>query len=425
MKKVIIVLFLLSIATIALLKGSSWYLTQQFVDKQIVQAKAFAQISYKKIETSLSGSAIVSDVQVFIPAINDTIRIKSIQFTAPDLLSFLMLDSKLKQKELPESLTLLITDAVVSIKGPIMTMMDNSDTDPTPIEAFSTLACGDVRRIDSKALSKMGYDNISSTIFLGYRFHPLDKRLSYNIDTTIDGISNIRLSGELSGIKNLISLSDNDYKPGKTVLEIEDDTYIERKNNFCARQENTTVAEYLNEHFRLVQEYLPLYGITVESGLLNAYRELLKSSATITFEANLGQLSGTTEELKTFEPNDIIQFIRLKLFVNNKRIHDLSIKIDKDRLIETAIDDDKVSVEIPETIKKKQIIVKKYRPVSTAQLRQYNGYRVKIKTSNGKNYKGTLNADNAKFFEVNTRLKSGNIGYQVPVNSIKTAEVFY
>lgn len=425
MKKLIIVLFILSITTIALLKGSLWYLTQQFVDNQITQAKVFAQITYKKIETSLNGSATVSGVQVFIPVINDTIHIKSIQFSASDLLTFLMLDSKLKQKELPQSLSLLISEAVVNIKGPIMTMMDNSDTDPTPIEAFSTLACGDISRIDSKALAKMGYDNISSNIFLHYQYHPREKMINYKIDNNIDTISKIRLSGELLGIENLKSLSDNNFKPGKIVLEIEDDSYIERKNNFCANQGNYNVDEYINEHLRMVQEYLPLYGIKVEEGLLNAYRELLKYSYTMTFEADLGQLSGTTEELKTFEPNDIVQFIRLKLFINNKRVNDVSIKIDKNRLIETAIDEDKVSVEIPETIKKKQIIEKKYRLVSTAQLRKYNGYRVKIKTSNGKNYTGTLNTSNAKFFEVITRLKSGNIGYQVSPQSIRSAEVFY
>ena len=425
MKKAIIVLFLLSIATIALLKGSLWYLTQQFVDNQIAQAKVFTQISYKKIETSLSGSATVSGIQVFIPVINDTIHIKSIQFTAPDLLTFLMLDSKLKQKELPQSLSLQISEAVVNIKGPIMTMMDNSDTDPTPIEAFSALACGDIPRIDSKALAKMGYDNISSNIFLHYQYHPREKLISYKIDNHIDTISKIHLSGELLGIESLKSLSDNDFKPGKIVLEIEDDSYIERKNNFCAKQGNYNVDEYINEHMRMVQEYLPLYGIKVEKGLLKAYRELLKYSSTMTFEADLGQLSGTTEELETFEPNDIIQFIRLKLFINNKRVNDLSIKIDKNRLIETALDEDKVSVEIPDTIKKKQILVKKYRPVSTAQLRKYNGYRVKIKTSKGKSYNGTLNTNNAKFFEVITRLKSGNIGYQVSPQSIRTAEVFY
>jgi len=126
-------------------------------------------------------------------------------------------------------------------------------------------------------------------------------------------------------------------------------------------------------------------------------------------------------------PNDIIQFIRLKLFVNNKRVDALSIKINQDKLT-TAINDDidRSTKQKPGTLKKKQVLVyKKYHLVSADDLIKYHGYRVKIETNNGKHYKGNLNTEDPKNFEIITRMKSGNIGYRVSRNSIKKAEVFF
>ena len=71
MKKTIIALLIIGISGFALLQGSLWYFTQQFVDQQVYKAKPFAQISYKEIETSMQGSAIVKGVRFFIPAINE------------------------------------------------------------------------------------------------------------------------------------------------------------------------------------------------------------------------------------------------------------------------------------------------------------------------------------------------------------------
>ena len=94
--------------------------------------------------------------------------------------------------------------------------------------------------------------------------------------------------------------------------------------------------------------------------------------------------------MQSFEPNDIIQFVHLKLFVNGKRINEISVFIDKDKLIETATSKD-IKIETPEEKKKKAaLIIKKYRPVAVAELNKFNGFRVKIETVKNKQFKGVL-----------------------------------
>ena len=428
LKKSIIALLILSISGFAILYGSLWYFTQQFVDQQVFQAKPFAQISYKKIEPSLKGSATVTGIRFFIPSIDETIFIRSIKFTAPDLLTFLMLNSKTQQKQIPESLSLIISNAVINLNGPVMNMIDNPDIEPSAMEAFSTLACGDTNRIGSRTLSKMGYESFNNNITLNYRFFADQKRIKYTLSNHIEDMSIISINGELLDVTDLKSLTKQSLKPSKISLEIQDDSYIKRKNDFCALQQKYSVNEYISEHVRQVGEYLTIYGIEVDPALLDAYSKLITTMGNVRFEADLSSLHNEItdiEELKSFVPNDIIQFIRLKLFVNDKRIDQLSVKVDTDKLI-AAINNDNGDTEKPQSLMKKQVLVyKKYHRIFPGQLKKYNGFRVKLETLSGKHYRGTLNTDNPKYIEVIIRMRSGNVGYQVSKYDIKKVEVFY
>lgn len=428
MKKTIIALLMIGISGFALLQGSLWYFTQQFVDQQVYKAKPFAQISYKEIETSMQGSAIVKGVRFFIPAINETIFIKSVEFIAPDVFTFLMLNSKTEQQQIPESLKLIISNAAINLNGPVMNMIDNPDIEPSAIEAFSTLACGDINRMGSRSLSKMGYEIINNNITLEYQFYPAKKRLNYTVSNHIEDMSIITISGELSNVSNIKSFSGKTLKPGKISLEIQDDSYIKRKNDFCALQEKYSVNEYITEHVRQVGEYLGVYGIEVEVDLLDAYKKLLKTTGTVRFDADLKPLSETisyAEELKTFAPNDIIQFIRLKLYVNDKRINQVSIKVDMDKLLDAASNNTS-ELGQPNSMMKKQVLVyKKYHQISLSNLNNYNGYRVRVETKGGRYYRGTLKTNNPKYYEVITHMRSGNVGYQVTKHNIKKIEAFY
>ncbi|MCK5663951.1 MAG: hypothetical protein KAI17_10710, partial [Thiotrichaceae bacterium] len=229
------------------------------------------------------------------------------------------------------------------------------------------------------------------------------------------------------GITDIKSLSAKTLKPAGISLEIEDDSYIKRKNDFCALQEDYSVNEYITEHVRQVGEYFSVYGIEIEDELLNAYKQLLITQGSIRFEADLSALSDNiteAEELKSFSPNDIIQFIHLKLFINDKRINQLSLKVDRDKLA-TVASGQTSNLETPEKMKKKVLVYKKYHRIFPDSLKKYNGYRVKIETKNGKSYKGTLKTDNPKYIEVLIPMRAGNIGYQISKQDMKKVEVFY
>ncbi len=158
------------------------------------------QISYKDFETSLTGSTTVNKLKVYIPSVDESIRIDSIKFTAPDLISLLTMDSQIQNGQLLEALSLIVKGISISLNGNIMQLLDNPDMEPSQVEVFSTLACGDVYRIGSKALSKMGYDKLISDLVLSYQYQPNLKKLSYIIQYHIHDMTNLNISGDLSSV---------------------------------------------------------------------------------------------------------------------------------------------------------------------------------------------------------------------------------
>jgi hypothetical protein len=424
MKKIVLGLIIAIIVGIAVVIFGLQYKTEQFVNKLITDAKPFADISYKEIDTSLNGTATVHGVSIFIPFLDDTIYIKSVQFLAADMMSLATLDEQLQNNQIPESMHLVITGAVIAFNGNIMKMMDDPDIPPTQMEIFSTLGCGETYRIGAKELTQMGYEDLTSDVILRYQFDPIKKQIKFYLTHNLRDMTNFNLSGDINNIVDIHSLINKTSKPGKLTLDIQDDSYIERKNGYCAKLTKRDIKAYIDDHTQKVNQYLLSFGVRPEEGLLNAYRTILESPGTITFKADLSKISGISDFM-TFTPNDFIQFMHLQLFVNNKRIHEISIDIDKEKLIETATGGSEDLVTPDEIERKQALIIKKYRPVTVSQLSQFDGYRVKIDTDNGKHYKGTLKINNSVTYEIISRLRSGNISYHIPVSKIKKAAVFH
>lgn len=424
MKKIIIALSILSILLIGGIKLGLSYFSQQFVDNQIRQMSSFVQFSYKSIETSIiEGNIIIKNIKAFIPAIKESVHINAITLTAPDAKSLFTINKQLQKNELPRSLNVLFSGISLDLDSSFMKSLDDPKANISPIEVISSLACGDIHRIGGSVLSQMGYDSLKSDISLNYTFDPHNKTLNYTIKNKFYEVAQINFSGVLHEVSNLESFSKRSIRLGTTELEILDNEYMLHKNRFCAKQEKGSLDDYYIEHTRQFNNYLSAYGIKVGIGLLDAYQDMLKQSAALTLTANLINLSGT-EEIIFFAPNDLIQFIQLKLFVNDEQVNKISLDIDKNKLVNTL--EQKTIVLKTKAEKKKQVALasKKYRVVAVSNLRKYNGFRVKLKTKSGKRYKGKIITKNPNRYEIVTRYRSGNISYFVAPKSIKKVEVF-
>jgi hypothetical protein len=432
MKKIAIVLTLLSIVIFAALKGSLWYFTKQFVDNKIVQVSSLARITYKEIDTSLSGKATVKKIKMVIPLLDETIHIDSVQVITTDFLTLFNLPDQLNRQQFPKSLALAVSGLKLDLNGSLMQILDNPLNNPgaapTPSEIIATLGCGEVYRIGSSALAKMGYDEIILDTLIHYDYNPKNHQLHFNISNNLQDMTRLSIHGEINDVEDLSSVFSNSPQArlGKITIESADDSFLHRKNRFCATENNSSVKDYIDKNTRLLKEYLASFGIEPGDGLIAAYREALINPGTFTIEADLSELHGL-EEVNTFYPNDLIQFIRLKIFINGTRIDEISIFIDKDKLLDvvTHIPEDGIHSlpEAPEKLYAKN--QKKFHPTMIGELTKYNGYRVKIYTKRGKIFKGKINTADKNVFEIIVRLRSGTISYHVPIDQIHKAEVFY
>ncbi len=428
MKKIAIVLVLLSLLIFAGLKVGSWYLIKQLVNIKIAEVRPFAKIDYKEISTNLTGQANIKGVKVFIPLLDETLIIDSVQIITPDMLSLFNLPEKLQQNKFPESLAVAVNGLQIALNGNLMKILDNPKIPPSPTEIIAALGCGEVFRIGGKALSKMGYDDIVVDSLLRYNFNTKNKQLNFHISNNFRDMTRFSAEGEINDVEDYSSIFSESpqAKLGKITLESADDSFLERKNRFCANENNSSIDAYIEKNTLLLQQYLGSFGIELGDGLIKAYQYELKNPGTVAIEADFSELHGL-EEFNTFYPNDLIQFIRLKMYINGTRIDEISVYIDKDKLIDVLTQKPSGSSQsLPEPPEKpKQQHVRKYHRTGVSELSQYNGYMAKIYTRRGKLHQGKINTENKRVYEVIVRLRSGNISYHVPVEQIQKAEVFY
>jgi hypothetical protein len=424
----------LPILVYGLIKLSLWYSTKITIENFSKQAQGIAEIEYKTITSSLKGSVSVNTITIFIPIAKESIHIKSIRLSADNLLTLLKLGlrSKFKSNEIPKSLSLIVEGLRVDINSKLIN--SPKGTKQTPFERFSTLACGETLRFDEKALTKMGYSEIETDFNLSYSYDKLSKNLSINLYENMDRFFSLDFSAELKGVSKIPDSSalaigastgtiPQDFPQlGKVKLSINDDSFISRKVNFCANNNNSSQKDYIKKHVAMVNNYLQQLGMTFNQSLVDAYTTSLTHPGNVVVSMDFSAITDPME-LSQFLLEDIIVQLNTELLVNNKPITPISIKIDQQQFADTKKGKVKeIKIHDPNVkIREKR----KYHAVNKNNLQKYSKHMVIVKTVQGKTYEGQLHLVGINKYEIIARSRGGEIGYFVKNSDIKSIQVFF
>jgi len=430
-KKLIKTLGLLLIPFIlyGLIKLAIWYSTKNSIDSFSSQYAGFVQLKYKNITSSIKGSVSINGITVFLPMFKESIHIKRIRLSTDNIITLLRLTYKIESKDIPKSMGLLIEGAKIDLNSKLLN--NTIEATQTPSERLNTLACGEVVRFDEKVLKQMGYTDISTDINLNYQYDPLAKTLQLNMYESIDRFFSLDLSAQIKDISEIpdtnnvmMGMASSQALPklGKVKLTLEDDSFITRKVNFCAKNNKSTAKEYITKHVKMVDKYLKQIGVKLHQSLLDAYHKSLSHPGNIILSMDFSGITNIME-LSEFALDDILSQLGTEFLINNKSITPLSIQINKQRFAKaTGNKPQEIKIHDPNV---KAKIIKKYHLVNKNNLKKYHRYPVIIKTTQGKTLKGKLSTKDPIRYEVITRTHGGEMGYFVGKAEIKSVQVFY
>jgi hypothetical protein len=410
-------------------KLAIWYSTQQSIKNLSKQFAGFLELNYQSISSSIKGSVSVNGLTVFIPMAKESIHIKKVRLSTDNVLTLLTLTSKFESQDIPNNLGFLIEGMRVDLNSKLLNTPEESPQ--TAFERLNTLACGDVLRFDEKVLKQMGYNEINADFNINYHYDSLAKTLQLNFYENVDKFLSLDLTAqirEVSKLPGVAEVSMNMANPqtipklGKIKLTLEDDSFITRKVNFCAKNNKSNQNDYIIKHVNMVDNYLQKMGIKLNQSLLGAYQKSLMHPGNIIVSMDFSDISNIME-LSDYLPDDIIAQLGTEILVNNKIVSPISIQFDKQRFTKNTGDKaQQISIHDPNV---KPKIIKKYHLVNKNNLKQYDRHPVKIKTTQGKTLKGRLSIKNPKKYEVISRTHGGEIGFFVKKAEIKSVEVFY
>ena len=430
--KIVVALLIVLILIAGGVGGYLWYDTKQHVDRFVMMAKPFAEISYGGIEVSPAGSLGVTRLRIAPNMVNDVITIGAIRMHAPNILALLKTRWQLGQGELPGALSLSVREFELPLHGGILGASPPPSRQSSPLEDLDALGCGQVAHLGGTEWQEMGYDHFIGNVEIGYHLDAARNVLAVRVDSntrdwaTLNMDIGFAIPGTVRSIMELAAQT----KPRLASLNItiQDDGFNQRRNNYCAAKAGKTIDDYLANHVRLLVERLGANGINLGPGLIAAYRKFLVDGGRITLTATPPAPIDPTE-LQHYTAEDVIKLLGLKMQVNGEAVTDLSVSWDSAKVAHAlgAEPEPEQSAEeaTPAPVEQVVMIQKSYHPTPVGELGQHVGKIAKLKTATGATFRGQLEAVAEGIVKIKIRKSGGSVTLSLRTNEIDSAQVIY
>lgn len=442
------------ILAVIILPGMSYFLSSKItlmVNQWIANISPYARISYEKIDLDLGGVITLRDATVDIQyGQQPNLAIQRISIRFPELFSLYRLALKDNYSQVPETLTL-------ELQGMSLFFLESDHLAGHFVARNDLLGaslsgtCGKNLLFGPKQLSAIGYQP-STLMNLGvqYRFHDFNQSIDILFETEIQGLGFTTLGMSINNITHLGKETLRDQNQGikQLTFSYQDDGYIDKKVQYCARQSSVSPEEYIaTEISRSDRYYADIWGVIPGPSIKNAYRMLLQDPQTVSI--NL-ELQSPFPLNRQYWETEIPVVSQLYVSVNNRDIiaPELNIiptglkgKVDDLLAILSQPEDQEMrndsseAIEVkrheqanpfPEELNQREVYVGqhlRYHPIELTALTKDELRQIRITLINGRKYEGFLNRLSEEELKIKSMQAGGEMILPVQLERISLLEV--
>ena len=438
MLKMLLVIFTVPLLLVGGLQGYLWYETKEKAKQLTSMLYPIVGLNYRSIHASILGSVGLNNVSVTPAGSNDTFNIDSIRINSSDILDLYKIKSKLEAGEIPESLSLSFNGFRASLYSDFMLQSTSSSL----FGPFDSQGCGDIKFIGPEQLEAMGYTKLEGDIWIGYEFNAASESLKIQVRYEFQDMMAIFMEVVFAANQSpsLVALQSESPKLSYAKLTLEDQSYQDRKKQYCAEQSNITPEKFIVAHVDRLQQSLSSSGISVNPELIEGYKRFLQQPGQINISTN-PDFPLNLAQLQFYKPGDLVKLLNLQVQINDTPVNNLAIDFTSPRT--TISDSDPkmaVSQQIPHMSAAEQttlatetasVAIKAtvprqvFNPTPVSELSRHLGKTARIKITNGRLYQGKINDVTDESLNIITRLSGGTATFYVPFDRIAEVSVLY
>lgn len=429
---------------VILIAAAYWHVNnkiQTLVDSTLAQLRAFGiTITYSDISNPLDGSVALNNLNIR-GLTEDEFDIQSVEMRLPDFISLLKLEDTLNDNQLPSNIQFSINR--ISMKMDFVIANFKPSQLEWSTDRIKAAGCGDVQTVGYELYPELGYDLYEASIKLGFAHDQSSNKMtlsgefighydrSYSFSVTFRDIKS------LSSTRQYIGVGVADASFEKFEIVIRDLGFNGRYRQFCADKTGVQESEYIDHHLRQLRGYLTRGNIELSDEIYTAYGELLTDDAVITLNLNPPS-AAAMNYLGLYKPSDWPAVLGMDVYVNDKKLNDLTMNWDADQakkyLRDAPIDNAIASkpkqpeiiakiipIEPVQTTLSKQSI---WYPVPAGELARHVGRLIKLVTKQGKERKGYLVRVEDRTVFISTKLSGKGLAFGLSKTEIANAEVY-
>ncbi len=410
---IILIAIVLSLPLLA--KGVMHLRVKQAMDDLVAASADRFEISYGAIDTELRGAASVSDIRIRPVQVQAAIEVGRVRLASDDPLAFMIPDSwrGRQQPQLPDKLQLVAEQIRIPLETAVQEALRQQ---AGPLQQFASQGCASFN-VDPMQLRAMGFDSLTLGLDLDYRFYPADETLELGFRFDLEQIESVALSLRLNGLApqmvELEQLAALRFAMADLRVRLEP-AFGQRFLAHCAAEEGVPEEVYREKLLQGLRDNLSESGVSIGEELQGALSQYYLEWGDIRIYIKPEQPLALLQ-LAAVEPARLVQTLGVSLFVNERLIQDLGIRLDRDR--EDAPGETQPSGTARHTL------VREFKPVSRESLGQYQGRVVRIHPEGQPVREGVLTTIVDGVAQVRRRTRGGSVTSHVPLNSIARVEV--
>jgi len=435
MKKLLLGILLVAVASVASFKGYIWYQVYSQLSELKEQLAPHALIKYRWIFSSFDGEVGVSGIEITPYLLKGTVSIDEVSLQLEDAASLFKLKDNLSQRRLPDQMSFRIKNMSLPLDSEIaelLNSLDESGDDAASNDNFNPLGvygCGDTVIVKSDELKSMGYDKFTLSSDVGYKLDPMTKTLTVSslVDSDSMGRSDIKV--ELGVAESTMdSLLTTATLPilNRVQWDFHDGGYFRRLSFFCGKKTGVERKTYVVQAAQEWDADLQDHGITLNPSLVDTYRQYILDGGLLNVSVRPDK-DIDYSALSLFSANDVVSMLNLQIKLNGSLLPDLSLELDDKKMIGFYGESD-ASVETPALDESLPAIPqapeKAYQEISPEEADAYVKFPVRVELDTGKQVEGVIVSVDEFVIEVEQVISGGKVSYPLRKRNITLISVW-